>query len=70
MEAYAIYLHLELLEAVPKRGAQRIRIMTFIRSLSRNPHTPGDFIDLDETGRTARSRSLVVMRSPTGSMRL
>lgn len=52
MEAYAIYLHLELLEAVPKRGAQRIRIMTFIRSLSRNPHTPGDFFDLDETGRT------------------
>lgn len=58
MGACAIYLHLELLEAVSTRGAQRIRIMTFVRSLAHNPHTPGDFTDRDETGRTRQIKVL------------
>ena len=52
MGAYSVYLHLELLEAVPSRGEQRRLIMTFIRSLADNPHTPGDFTDRDESLRT------------------
>jgi hypothetical protein len=49
MPAYNVYLHLELLEVAPARGEQRRLIMRFIRSLAENPHTPGDFIDRDET---------------------
>jgi hypothetical protein len=49
---YAIYLHVDLLEAVPSRGRQRRLIMSFIRSLADNPRAPGDFSDLDESLRT------------------
>jgi mRNA-degrading endonuclease RelE of RelBE toxin-antitoxin system len=49
METYAIYLHLDLLEMVPSRGEQRRLIMSFIRALAANPHTPGDFTDKDES---------------------
>ena len=44
--------HLELLEAVPTRGEQRRLIMSFVRSLTDNPHTAGDFTDRDESLRT------------------
>lgn len=52
MEAYSVYVHLELLEIVPSRGEQRKLIMNFIRSLGDNPYTPGDFTDHDESLRT------------------
>ena len=52
MGAYSVYLHLELLEVVPTRGEQRRLIMSFVRSLADNPHTPGDFTDRDESLRT------------------
>ena len=52
MEAYAVYLHLDLLEVVPSRGEQRRLIMRFIRSLAENPFTHGDFTDQDESFRT------------------
>ncbi|HZR16778.1 MAG TPA: hypothetical protein VFE51_05570 [Verrucomicrobiae bacterium] len=52
MGAYSVYLHLELLEVVPARGEQRRLIMSFVRSLADNPHTPGDFTDRDESLRT------------------
>ena len=42
-----VYLHLGLLEVVPKSGTQRGRIMDFIRGLRDNPDTPGDFTDRD-----------------------
>ena len=38
MEAYAVYLHFDLLEVVSGRGDQRRLIMSFIRSLAENPH--------------------------------
>ncbi|WP_131989547.1 hypothetical protein [Chthoniobacter flavus] len=40
-------MHLTVLESVPKSGAQRQRIMNFIRSLREKPDTPGDFLDKD-----------------------
>lgn len=52
MEAFAVYLHVDLLEVVPNRGAQRRLIMNFIRSLADNPYTPGDFTDQDQSKRT------------------
>jgi mRNA-degrading endonuclease RelE of RelBE toxin-antitoxin system len=52
MEAYAVYLHLDLLEVVPRQGEQRRLIMSFIRSLAENPYTPGDFTDRDQSLRT------------------
>ena len=52
MEAYSVYLHLDLLEVVPGRGEQRRLIMSFIRSLAENPYTRGDFTDQDESQRT------------------
>ncbi len=52
MEAYAVYLHLDLLEVVPGRGEQRQRIMSFVRSLAASHYTPGDFTDRDGTQRT------------------
>jgi mRNA-degrading endonuclease RelE of RelBE toxin-antitoxin system len=52
MAPYAVYLHFELLEVIPKRGAQQQKILRFLRSLSESPFTEGDFTDKDKTGRT------------------
>jgi len=34
MVCYSVYLHVDLLQAVPARGGQRELIMRFIRSLA------------------------------------
>ena len=47
MQDHEVYMHLGLLEAVPKSGAQRKAIMEFIRSLRSQPHSRGDFTDRD-----------------------
>jgi mRNA-degrading endonuclease RelE of RelBE toxin-antitoxin system len=52
MATYAVYLHLELLEVMPKRGVQQQRILRFIQSLSENPFAEGDYVDKDKTSRT------------------
>jgi hypothetical protein len=52
MARYAVYLHFELLEVVPKRGAQQLKILGFIQSLSENPFVEGDFTDKDAALRT------------------
>ena len=52
MEAFVVFIHLDLLEAVPIRGGQRRLIMEFIRALAERPDTPGDFTDRDESQRT------------------
>lgn len=52
MEAYRVYVHIDLLDLVPVRGGQRNLVMSFIRSLAQAPHTPGDYTDLDESRRT------------------
>jgi len=51
MDRYAVYLHVELLDVVPKRGIQRRRIMDFIRTLREHPRTEGDYTDKDISGR-------------------
>jgi hypothetical protein len=40
-------MHLGLLDAVPKSGLQRRKILDFIRSLREHPDTLGDFTDKD-----------------------
>jgi hypothetical protein len=52
MARYAVYLHFELLEVVPKRGAQQQKILRSIQSLAENPFAEGDFTDKDEISRT------------------
>jgi mRNA-degrading endonuclease RelE of RelBE toxin-antitoxin system len=52
MEPYSVYIHLELLDIVPRRGDQRTKIINFIRSLADSPYTPGDFADQDTNSRT------------------
>jgi hypothetical protein len=42
-----VYMHLGLLDAVPKSGAQRQKIMDFIYGLREQPDTRGDFTDKD-----------------------
>jgi hypothetical protein len=49
MTRHAVYLHLDLLEALPKRGSQQQKIVRFVHSLAENPFTEGDFTDKDET---------------------
>ncbi len=49
MRPHEVYLHCGLLDAVPKRGVQRRRIMDFIYSLREHPETQGDFTDKDAT---------------------
>ncbi len=56
MEGYKVYLHIDLLEAVPARGAQRKLIMDFVRSLAEAPHTHGDYTDLDGSRRIRQIR--------------
>ena len=47
MAPYEVYLHAALLDAVPKGGIQRRKIMDFVYSLRDQPFTPGDFTDKD-----------------------
>ena len=47
MPNYDVYMHIGLLDAVPKTGAQRRRILDFIYSLRERPDTHGDFTDKD-----------------------
>jgi hypothetical protein len=47
MAGYEVFMHLTLLDSVPKSGAQRRRILNFVRSLRERPDTPGDFVDKD-----------------------
>ena len=42
-------MHLGLLDAVPKTGLQRRKIMDFIYSLREHPDTCGDFTDKDSS---------------------
>ncbi|MDP3068971.1 MAG: hypothetical protein Q8N18_01725 [Opitutaceae bacterium] len=51
MQDHEVYLHLGLLEAVPKSGSQRKAIMEFIRNLRVQPFTRGDFTDKDTAHR-------------------
>jgi hypothetical protein len=47
VDGYEVYMHLDLLEAVPKHGLQRRKVMDFIASLRERPDTRGDFSDKD-----------------------
>ena len=47
MRPHEVYLHLDLLDRVPKRGEQRRKIMEFIHNLRENPNARGDFTDKD-----------------------
>ena len=47
MPRHEVYLHLGLLDVVPKSGPQRTKILNFIRSLRDQPDTLGDFTDKD-----------------------
>jgi hypothetical protein len=47
MPRHEVYLHLGLLDAVPKSGPQRTKIIDFIYGLRDRPDTPGDFTDKD-----------------------
>lgn len=49
MPPYEVYMHLSLLDRVPRSGAQCRRIMEFIRSLREYPDTRGDYTDKDAT---------------------
>ena len=51
MAQYEVYLHADLLDAVPKSGGQRRRIMDFIRTLREYPRTQGDYTDKDASRR-------------------
>jgi hypothetical protein len=46
---YAVYLHLDLLENLPKQRAQTEKLFRFIRSLADNPFIDGDFSDSDNS---------------------
>ncbi|HEY2081537.1 MAG TPA: hypothetical protein VGI88_02040 [Verrucomicrobiae bacterium] len=49
---YAVYLHFELLGAIPKRGNQGQRILKFVRSLAEDPFLEGDFTEKDDSLRS------------------
>jgi hypothetical protein len=45
-------MHLDLLEALPRRGTQRRAVMDFVRSLALDPFKQGDCTDQDDSRRT------------------
>ena len=47
MRRYEVYMHLSLLERVPRRGLARRKVMAFVYSLREHPDTPGDFVEKD-----------------------
>jgi hypothetical protein len=56
MRTYAVFINEQALEAAPRSGIGRERVMKFIRSLASNPNTPGDFTEKDHAGRTVQVR--------------
>ncbi|HEY3931589.1 MAG TPA: hypothetical protein VGM58_04385 [Verrucomicrobiae bacterium] len=51
MRTYAVFINEQALAAAPSSGTQREAVMKFIRSLSDNPDTAGDFTEKDNAGR-------------------
>lgn len=51
MEPYRVFLHVDLLETVPRTGRQRELIMDFVRLLAVAPLTTGDFSQGDDSQR-------------------
>ena len=51
MESYKIFLHVDLLDAIPSKGLRREEIFRFIRLLATEPSTAGDYTDKDDTQR-------------------
>jgi hypothetical protein len=49
VETYKIFLHMDLLDAIPSKGSRREEIFRFIRGLALSPATPGDYTDRDDT---------------------
>jgi hypothetical protein len=47
MDKYRVYLHLDLIEALPRRSTQKRKIIDSMRGLEQNPFVPGDFTDRD-----------------------
>jgi hypothetical protein len=47
MDKYRVYLHLDLMETLPRRSAQKRKVIDFLRWLEQNPLSPGDFSDRD-----------------------
>jgi hypothetical protein len=56
MAAYRVFLPIDLLESMPKKAAERRRIMEFIRRLQDSPRTRGDYTDKTLLFGSARSR--------------
>ena len=52
MRPYAIYINEAALASAPQSGSQRQHVFKFVRSLAENPHSPGDFSEKDNDGRT------------------
>ena len=51
MPRYDVFMHLDLLDLMPKAGVQRRKIMDFILSLHDHPYTSGDFTARDASQR-------------------
>ena len=49
MPAHEVYLHINLLESIPRSGVQRQRILRFIQHLREHPNAPGDFTEKDDS---------------------
>ena len=47
MPSYDVFMHIGLLDAVPRTGVQRRKILDFIHHLREHPDTLGDFTDKD-----------------------
>jgi len=54
MRPYVIYINEVALASAPRLGVQREELMRFIRSLAKNPDTPGDFSEKDQANRTVQ----------------
>jgi hypothetical protein len=47
VEKYRVYLHLDLLDLLPRSSSERRKILEFMRILEGDPFKPGDFTDKD-----------------------
>jgi len=56
MRTYAVYINEQALEAAPRSGIGRERVMKFVHSLASSPNTAGDFTEKDHAGRTVQVR--------------
>jgi hypothetical protein len=54
MRPYVVFINEQALGSIPRAGESLVAILKFVRSLAENPNAPGDFSEVDGSGRVVQ----------------